>query len=153
VDSDDADVGLPAAPVVRTAPVADGHLYVLGDDVACLEFTLDPTAGQLIMRVWNADRNKLIPLQTQWVEIQLAPIAYGSATPARGNITLVLAADPSRWKDSNHASEFSAAAPRLRDLKSFVAVLGQLNLLGTDYAGVEIEYPADGIVHTQKGGD
>lgn len=150
----------PEADKVATKPVApsrevstpEGSLYMLGDDVACLEFALDPKAGAMVVRVWNAQRTKRLPLHTQWLEIQLAPTSYDSGAPARGRSTLLLMPDPDRWAKTKRASEFFTTAPKLRGLESFVAIMGELTVSGKDFTGVEIRYPAEGIVYTREDG-
>jgi hypothetical protein len=124
-----------AGAVPNRAPHG-GSLVRLGDDVAYLEFVLDPSSGNLTAYVLQGDAWRSQQLPAPGIDLRVTP----PGRPAVA-VTLEPMANALTGERVGDTSQFAAVVPGLEGQTNFTAVVVKADIKGNVIGDVSFTYP------------
>ena len=125
----------------HTAPHG-GALVVLGEEVAHIEFVVEPDSGVLTAYVLDGEAEKAVRIPSGTIEIELKP---------NGKLSLEAVADELTGETKNDTSTFRAESDLLKGKDSFEAAIVSVKVKGQTFEDVAFRYPDGNELHEHQG--
>jgi hypothetical protein len=121
-----------------------GLLVEIGNHAANLEFVLDAEAGLLTAYVMDGCAENAVRIAQPAIELSVTlPPQNGQAGPRTIEVVLDAIANPLTGEIVGDTSQFAVVVPELIGRRFFAAVIGDLDILGTETTGVDFFYLED----------
>jgi hypothetical protein len=131
-----------------------GMLVEVGEHQASLEIVVDPGTGRLTIFVLDGCAENTIRLAQPAIKVTvILPPAPDEVSAEAHVATLAAVANPLTGETVGDTAEFTALVPELVGAQYFAGVVGELEIRGTSFTGVDFYYPEDLAGSTQAPAD